>query len=254
MNTMVPQSGPEPRHGTISGSAAPDFWLTSCRLSWAHPRRGTWGDVRDSNSLGSPYRRSLSGSAALCANLILECDHSCKQRGGEQLTNHRFRLQITDCRAKLRQILPVSTEQGAHGGGGWAGSAKRPPSGSWTCVRSEVMSVRRPTSAAPDLRPTAASALLPARSRNLPGPRPSCRSAGVDVGRGRGERGERAQAVGRDLRGEQVRLGDLPVDLLAVDGDLARGLEAQPDGPHRALRRRGSRCRRRCGSSPRRCG
>src|SRR3954454_4096138 len=47
--------------------------------------------------------------------------------------------------------------------------------------------------------------------------------------RGGGERDERAEGVGGHLGGEQVRLGDLAVDLLAVDRDLARGLEAQPD-------------------------
>src|SRR3954449_4191761 len=43
------------------------------------------------------------------------------------------------------------------------------------------------------------------------------------------ERGQRAEAVGGHLGGQQVRLGDLPVDLLAVDRHLAGGLEAQPD-------------------------
>src|SRR4051812_46051599 len=47
---------------------------------------------------------------------------------------------------------------------------------------------------------------------------------------GGGEGGERAQGVGGHLGSEQIRLGDLPVDLLAVDRDLPRGLEAQPDG------------------------
>src|SRR3954452_24547411 len=48
-------------------------------------------------------------------------------------------------------------------------------------------------------------------------------------GRGR-ERGERPEAVGGHLRGEEVGLGDLPVDLFPVDRDLARGLEAEADG------------------------
>src|SRR3954447_11705953 len=46
---------------------------------------------------------------------------------------------------------------------------------------------------------------------------------------GRRERGESTQAVGGHLRGEEIGLGDLPVDLLAVDRDLAGGLEAQAD-------------------------
>src|SRR3954462_3476823 len=47
---------------------------------------------------------------------------------------------------------------------------------------------------------------------------------------GGGERGERAQGVGGHLGSKQIRLGDLPVDLFAVDRDLPRGLESQPDG------------------------
>src|SRR5215207_3324743 len=51
--------------------------------------------------------------------------------------------------------------------------------------------------------------------------------------RGR-EGGQRTEGVRSHLGGEQVGLRDLAVDLLAVDGDLARGLEAEPDGaaPH----------------------
>src|SRR3954454_4865188 len=46
---------------------------------------------------------------------------------------------------------------------------------------------------------------------------------------GGGERGERAQGVGGHLGSKQIRLGDLTGGLLAVDRDLPRGLEAQPD-------------------------
>src|SRR4051794_33456383 len=45
------------------------------------------------------------------------------------------------------------------------------------------------------------------------------------------ERSQRAEAVGRHLGGQQVRLCDLAVDLFAVDRHLAGGLEPQP---HRA--------------------
>src|SRR3954451_13690753 len=62
--------------------------------------------------------------------------------------------------------------------------------------------------------------------------RPLLRRSGLRLLRRGGdghERGQRAEAVGGHLGGEQVRLGDLPVDLFAVDRHLAGGLEAQPD-------------------------
>src|SRR3954471_24006587 len=95
----------------------------------------------------------------------------------------------------VRQVLPVSHPRSPRSGDALAHSAKASGRGAHH---------------------------LSGRGLFLPGGR-------LRGGRDRRERGQRAQGVGGDLRGQQVGLGDLPVDLLPVDRDFARGLEAQPD-------------------------